>query len=367
MLRFTLGMYRRILASFLAVPGSRKVLWVWLLLIPVYAGFTRLTLWLDRLVFPGYRRVDVKAPIFILGHPRSGTTFLQRLLTQTRDFAAFETWEMAFPALTVRGLIGPLVRRLARRSRGVVVEAEIGHQVRLTEIDEDEAVFFHLLDTEMITTISPIGFVDQDLDRLLFHDRQPHARQSVRFFKDVWRRQLFRTGRSRMISKLPPSALRTKTLLAEFPDARVIYLARSPLEVIPSFLSLHRNGIERLWGLARLSEAHKRFFFERKYRVSVRWYLYMQDLIERGEIPGDQLLEITYDEQIKDLRGTLAKIVSFAGIEIGRELQARIDAACAAPPVYRREHTNFALEEFYLTEERIRTDLKRIFDRYGFE
>lgn len=366
MTRFTLKMYGRILASCLAVRGARKLLWIWLFLVPVYACFTRVTLLMDRLFFPGYRRVEVKSPIFILGHPRSGTTFLQRLLTQTRDFAAFEAWEMAFPALTVRGLIAPLVHRLASRGKGVVIEAEIGHQVRLTEIDEDEALFYHLLDTEMITTISPIGFVDQELDGLLFHDQQPHEKRAVRFFEDLWKRQLLHTGRPRLISKLPPSALRTKTLLEVFPDARIIYLVRSPLEVISSFLSLHRNAIQRLLGLDRLSEAHKRFFFERKYRVSVRWYTYMQQLIEKHEIPEDQLLEITYDEQIRDLRGTIRKIVDFTGIEISPKLQARIDAMCAAPPRYQREHTNYSLEEFYLTEERIRSDLKPIFDRYGF-
>src|SRR5262252_2565127 len=99
MFRFTLKMYGRILASCLAVRGARKGFWVWVFLVPVYACFTRLTLLMDRFLFSAYRRVEVKAPIFILGHPRSGTTFLQRLLTQTRDFAAFEAWEMAFPAL----------------------------------------------------------------------------------------------------------------------------------------------------------------------------------------------------------------------------------------------------------------------------
>jgi hypothetical protein len=92
----------------------------------------------------------------------------------------------------------------------------------------------------------------------------------------------------------------------------------------------------------------------------------MHQLIERGEIPGNQLLEITYDEQTRDLRGTIRKIVAFTGIEISPALQARIDAACAAPLGYQREHTNYSLEEFYLTEERIRADLKPIFDRYRF-
>lgn len=43
---------------------------------------------LDHLFFPGFKKVEVKRPVFIIGHPRSGTTFIHKLFTQTDEMAA---------------------------------------------------------------------------------------------------------------------------------------------------------------------------------------------------------------------------------------------------------------------------------------
>ena len=70
---------------------------------------------LDRILFPAYRKQPIDRPVFIVGNPRSGTTFLHRLLLGSGDdLAAFELWEMLFPAITARKLLG-------RSSRGSTV------------------------------------------------------------------------------------------------------------------------------------------------------------------------------------------------------------------------------------------------------
>ena len=59
-------------------------------------------------LLPGYRKTPVDRPVFIVGNPRSGTTFLHRLLLGSGDdLAAFELWEMLFPAITARKVLGP--------------------------------------------------------------------------------------------------------------------------------------------------------------------------------------------------------------------------------------------------------------------
>ena len=42
-------------------------------------------LMLDYLLFPDFRRVRVREPLFVVGVPRSGTTFLHRLLAGDRE------------------------------------------------------------------------------------------------------------------------------------------------------------------------------------------------------------------------------------------------------------------------------------------
>ena len=53
----------------------------------VRQAMSSLTLRLDRIAFPGYRQQPIDRPIFIVGNPRSGTTFLHRLLLGAGDTA----------------------------------------------------------------------------------------------------------------------------------------------------------------------------------------------------------------------------------------------------------------------------------------
>ena len=69
-----------------------------LVMIAFYTVFPllELTIWtgllLDRIFFPGFRREAVSSPLFIIGNPRSSTTFLHRLIS--KDVGQFTTMRM---------------------------------------------------------------------------------------------------------------------------------------------------------------------------------------------------------------------------------------------------------------------------------
>lgn len=67
-----------------------------LLLLPMLLAYHWLGLLLHELLFPGYRRVPVERPVFILGLPRSGTTALHETLAEDPQFTTFRAWECLF-------------------------------------------------------------------------------------------------------------------------------------------------------------------------------------------------------------------------------------------------------------------------------
>ena len=110
---------------------------------------------LDDLLFPGYREVAVDAPLFVVGIPRSGTTFLHRVLA--RDETRFTTprlWELVLaPSVTQRklvaaaawidGRLGGSGRRAVRwLERRIFVSLDQVHPVTLDSPEED---YFALL------------------------------------------------------------------------------------------------------------------------------------------------------------------------------------------------------------------------------
>ncbi|MBV8521375.1 MAG: sulfotransferase, partial [Acetobacteraceae bacterium] len=67
------------------------------LLFLVFWSFLGLGRLLDHLFFAGWRRQPVEAPVFIVATPRSGTTFMQRLLSlDSARFKPLLMYEMIF-------------------------------------------------------------------------------------------------------------------------------------------------------------------------------------------------------------------------------------------------------------------------------
>jgi hypothetical protein len=64
---------------------------------------------IDLLFHPELRTMKLDRPVFVFGHPRSGTTFLQKSLYETGQVSMFRTWELWFPTLTERFIAGAVI------------------------------------------------------------------------------------------------------------------------------------------------------------------------------------------------------------------------------------------------------------------
>ena len=101
MLRY-LRLYRTIIRTF----GFRVRPIFTFLLKQIHRLISGGTRGLDHVVYPGFKKRKLDRPIFILGNPRSGTTFVHRFLLNSQRLCAFELWEMLLPAITARRMFG---------------------------------------------------------------------------------------------------------------------------------------------------------------------------------------------------------------------------------------------------------------------
>jgi len=335
---------------------------------PIFSAVNRWMMALDHLFFPGFSQVPVTKPVFVIGHPRSGTTFSHRLLTQTREFCVFELWELLVPSLTLRSLVRPFVRRQIARGKATVLSKQTGHMSALDEVEEEEMLFYHTLNTQFIAHLSPLAFSQWDFHDLVIADEQPESvrRYNMQYFRGCLQRQLYQTRTDRVVGKAVYNALRIRSLLQEFPDAKFVYIVRSPLDTIPSNLSLERNVMDQQWNLSRVPVPLLMRYYQRRYRYSVLFYRYMEDVIESHTVPDDQLLVITYEALKDDLARSMDRIIEFTQLRCSPELKRLIDEQAAAQSQYERPHKNQPLEDFGLSSEQLVSDLGFIFDKYGF-
>lgn len=233
-------------------PGLRRSLIVvlfWPLFI-LLQGVNGLCLQLDNWLFPGYRKVTVKQPVFIVGMPRSGTTFLHHLLAlDNRRFTTTALWELIFaPSIIQRRfwqifgrldtLAGrPLSRLLFALERLVLSWMDDVHKTGLQSPEED---FLGLLPAGGCFLLVLL-FPQQPLWRLAFFDRDVAADEQariLRFYRGLVQRHLYCHGQDKTyLSKNPSFSPMVKGLARTFPGARFIACFRNPTDAVPSQVS----------------------------------------------------------------------------------------------------------------------------------
>ena len=142
---------------------------------------------LDEIFYRKYRKIDVKQPMFIVGVPRSGTTFLHRMIANDRQqFTTFTLWELIF-ALSISekyfwlvlsrldALVGrPFGRILDLLVRVLFRQFDEKHKITLTQPEEDYLSLMPIFACFLL--VLPFPFRDEIWHLAYFDERTPRSR-----------------------------------------------------------------------------------------------------------------------------------------------------------------------------------------------
>lgn len=247
-----LGWYLRAAA---ALPAGQRGLRLrraaFLLVFPLFLA-VQLVHWifllLDELLFPQYRRQPVRQPVFILGVPRSGTTFLHRQLASDAALGTPTTWEVVFaPSICQRRLIhllsaldrrlgGPVARLLGRAlMHGQGSFASI-HSVELAAAEEDYLALLPLGACFLLLMAFP---TERALLRLGAFRDMPQAQREALLdsYHALLQRHCYCHPGRRLLSKNAAFAEWPQALLSRYPDACFILCVRPPEAALASQLA----------------------------------------------------------------------------------------------------------------------------------
>jgi omega-hydroxy-beta-dihydromenaquinone-9 sulfotransferase len=326
---------------------------------------------LDNVFFRGWRRQPVMAPVFIIATPRSGTTFLQRLLSlDTVRFKPLLMYEMIFSAVVwlkmLHGL-GRLDRVLGRP--GGRIAAFIGrhafgnwddrHFMRLDLPEEDETLYIFTLVTETVYLLFPYF---QELPPVGIADALParDADRAVRFFREGVRRILYVNGQGRTVLTKGTSSLgRIRALRRAFPDARFIHLVRHPAEVVPSHVSVfYPTWQVHSPEIAKISPETRAYA-----ELAASWYRHM--LAEAPGMPQERYIRVSYEELVADPKATVERIYRQFGFTLDPSFSDRLERAAAAAKQHRSTH-RYSLAEYGLDEAWLEKELGEVLAAYGY-
>jgi hypothetical protein len=286
---------------------------------------------LDEVLFRGYRRTAIERPLFVLGVPRSGTTFLHGVLAEDEHTTTFSTWECFF-ALSVTwrklyrgiGRVDSAVGRPLGRGLDWIVGRAAGsfedtHPVRLDQPEED---FFCLL-PPMTCFVLVVLFPDSpDLWRMgrLDHDDDDRFRQrQLDYYRRAIQRHLYVHGADhRFLSKNASFAGLLGGLSETFEDARFIVCLRDPAGALSSQLSTLSDSLATFG-----SDGHP----ERFNRAFVDlFHDYYRNLFEQAERLSPQRIALLNNVEIRGHLGVAGRsLLEQLSIEPAPSFDARLE------------------------------------------
>jgi hypothetical protein len=325
---------------------------------------------LDEIFFRGYRKQRVKEPVFIIGNYRSGSTLLHRLLAEDRHaFSSMITWEIYFaPSVTQRkafralGMLDrwlgrPIHRYLDSWEGKVLSPIEI-HRMKLTDPEEDEGLFLYIWAGLFVWFFFPFIQRDYPFDRFDSDMPGPKKRRIMRFYRNCIKRHLFHHGGT-YLAKNPALSPKVDSLFEFFPDAKIIYLARNPMEVLPSELS----WLSFCWRF--FSDPLERYpFKDFVLRMAKHWYT---DTVKRLQAhPSESWRIIRYDDLVEEPEKTVEEIYSWLGLEMGKKVRDILREKAERKTRFKSNHI-YSLEEVGLTREIVLQEYGDVFQAFDFE
>jgi hypothetical protein len=340
------------------------------LLLQVHRVINGVTRALDYVLFPAFRGRRLDRPVFILGNPRGGTTFVHRFLLNTDRMCAFELWEMLFPAITARKIFRRIIHKFAPFSPARYHSAD-AHETSLRDVETDDAMaFFHFVDGGFLWSYF-LAWEDTwgsaQCRRYFELDDEPAAEQEklFRYLEGCWRRNQAAKQKDRIIVKSSIFTLRVKTLLRRYPDCRIIYVVRDPLETIPSGMSLLTGVLENSYDMFNATRPDDRArYLENLYQGSLCLYRTFHDVKKSGVIPPANLQIVRYPDLMNDFENTMKRLVDFLELQPAPEFWDKVREQAQKQEKYQSKHA-YSLAKFGLDEARIRRDLQFVYEEYG--
>ncbi|KAB8144501.1 sulfotransferase [Chloroflexia bacterium SDU3-3] len=302
-----------------------------------------------------YRKTVVRAPIFVLGHYRSGTTMLHRILVNDRRLAYPTTWQALNPHtfLTTESFARRCLQVFFPRTR-LVDNVRPGVDAPF----EDEAVTVNSLHSYLLRYTFPREASVYD-PYLTFRGVRPAAvaawkRSLVVFYKKLtWRYQ-----QRQLILKSPMHTGRIKLLLEMFPDARFIHIYRNPYSVFKSTQSYWAFGAPG----RRLQHEPKQDID----RQILDNYKSMFDAYfeEKSLIPEGHLYELRYEDLERDPMAVVRDIYQSLGLPDFAEAEGALQQYFDAQRGYRK---NKHAEIDPAVREVVVSEWRRNFETWGYD
>jgi hypothetical protein len=266
-----------------------------------------------------------KDPIIIIGHWRTGSTLLHKLMSLDENLVAPSVFQVSLPDsfLVSEKFYRPVMSKMMSPTRPMD-NVKLGFD----EPQEDEYALLKL------TTDSPLkGVIFQKENGYFLKKYNDYLPENKELWKEAisgFCRKLSYDTNKRVVLKNPFHSMRIKLLREIFPGVKFIHIHRHPYKVVPSTINMwnivaRQNRLNGKWkepSVPEVSEVLKNMLF------SIRKNL--------AELPAGAYSEINFETLEQNPVEALKRIYNETGLEFTGEFETRVNEYLAGLKDYRK-------------------------------
>ncbi len=303
-----------------------------------------------------YQDIKIEKPIFIIGHWRSGTTFLHYLLGKDKNLGYISTMDTLDPSvfLHYEKFLQKIVRNSLPEKRPMD-NLEMGTTL---PYEEEYA----------IANLSPYSFyhawyfprsINRYFKRYVLYEGVNS--DVIEKWKQIYlyflKKITYKHKGKQLIIKSLVNTAKIQHLLELFPDAKFIHQYRNPYEVYMSTWRLY-NSILPLFSFQHIDPEE----FDKSI-LTIYKRIYEKYHQEKKLIPKENLIELPYEEFTKNPMQTLEKIYSQFGIPGFETAKPAFENYIKKHAVYERNHYTITEQ----TKKKVYQEWKEIFKEFGYD
>jgi hypothetical protein len=313
----------------------------------------------DRKQFPDIASQEIVKPIFIIGLPRTGTTILHDILAQDAKSRAPLTWETMFPSPppeTASFETDPRIETCAATFPDIdqmIPGFKAMHPMGATLSQECVTMMGETMCTPLFHNQFRIpayqDWVDREADWSHvydFHFQQLQHLQS-RHAKDRW---VLKTG---------AHMWGLEHLLATYPDARIVFTHRDPVQSMTSYASL--TSLVRSMGSDEVD----------RFEIAADWTARLVHVLEHAirvrsenEYPDAVFYDMRFTDFVKDQFNVVENIYDAFGLEMTSQAADGMRAFIGDNPQGKHGVHEYTPEEYGVVPETVRGAFRNYIDRF---
>src|SRR6201987_666051 len=185
---------------------------------------------------PGVLSRPIRAPVFITGMPRSGTTFLHRLILQDPGTIGPRLFQLVYPDTPLASCVGAGIRKRwvslqLTLFRLMAPELNALHPVAVDSPEECTDITAHVFQSLRFDAMYRVPSYNSWLERRGFFD-------AYRFHRRFLQHLDAQAPGRRWILKSPDHLFALDDIRRVYPDARLVLVHRDPVRVLASVAKL---------------------------------------------------------------------------------------------------------------------------------